>query len=103
MVQGSYGQDGERETVTHSNQWVALSSNLKVANCVSVILDGQFRQAGHLDPMQYQVRTAVEIKLNDHLSIVPLGYVYTWNYMYAKQPAAFVNNEHRTCQQLAYK
>jgi len=82
---------------------VAVSSSLKVTNRVSILIDGQFRQANHLDPMQYQARTALELKLNDHLSFVPLGYVYTWNYRYGKQPTAFINNEHRTWEQLTYK
>ena len=97
------GQDGGRETVTQSIQWVAVSSNLKVSKRLSILLDGQFRQAGSLDPMQYQARTGLDIKLNDHFSIVPLGYVYTWNFLYGKQPATYVNNEHRIFQQVVYK
>jgi hypothetical protein len=53
--------------------------------------------------MQHQARTAIEFKVNDHFSVVPLGYVYTWNYLYGKQPNAFVNNEHRIYQQFFYK
>ena len=97
------GQDGNRETVTQSIQWVAVSSNLKVSKRVHIILDGQFRQAGAFEPMQYQARTGFDIKLNDHFSFVPVGYVYTWNYQYGKQPASFANNEHRVWQQVMYK
>ena len=53
--------------------------------------------------MQYQLRSGLDIKLNDHFSIVPAGYVYTWNYQYGKQPAAFQNNEHRIWQQVMFK
>jgi len=70
---------------------------------LSLILEGQFRQVTDFDPQQYQARTALDIKLNEHFSIVPLGYVYTWNYKYGKQPALFANNEHRIWQQVFYK
>ncbi|MGC3943413.1 MAG: DUF2490 domain-containing protein [Chryseolinea sp.] len=97
------GQGQEKETVTQSIQWVAFSSHLKVSKKLQILLDGQFRQAGSMDPMQYQARTGLDIKINDHFSFVPVGYVYTWNYLYGKQPATFVNNEHRTWQQVMYK
>ena len=103
LFQFAIGQDDNRETVTQSIQWVAVSSNLKVSKRLCILIDGQFRQAGQLEPMQYQARTGLDIKLNDHFSIVPIGYVYTWNYQYGKQPATFVNNEHRTWQQVTYK
>lgn len=97
------GQDDNREKVTQSIQWAAVSSHLKASKRIYILVDGQFRQAGQLDPMQYQGRVGVDIKLNDHFSIVPMGYVYTWNYQYGKQPTTFVNNEHRTWQQVMYK
>ena len=34
---------------------------------------------------------------------MPLGYVYTWNPTYGKQPAKYVNNEHRLFHQVLYK
>lgn len=97
------GQDKERETVAQSIQWLAFTSHLKVSNNLQILLDGQFRQVRSIDPMQYQLRTGLDIKVNDHFSFVPVGYAYTWNYQYGKQPAAFVNNEHRTWQQAMYK
>ena len=98
-----FGQSSERETVTQSLYWLSVTSNLKVAKRLSVILEGQFRYIDDLDPQQYQVRTALDIKINEHFSVAPLGYVYTWNYKYGKQPAAFENNEHRIWQQVFYK
>jgi long-subunit fatty acid transport protein len=53
--------------------------------------------------MQYQLRTALEIRLNSHFSVVPIGYVWTENFRYGKQPAAFKNNEHRLWEQISYK
>lgn len=67
------------------------------------MLEGQFRQAKNFEPMQYQIRTALEIPLNKHFSVVPLGYVYTWNHKYGEQPTDFVNNEHRIWEQVMYK
>jgi hypothetical protein len=98
-----FGQSAERETVTQSIQWFAITSNLKMTDRLTFMVEGQFRQADDFDAMQYQARTALDIKLNDHFTIAPLGYVYTWNYKYGKQPAAFENNEHRTWQQVFYK
>lgn len=96
-------QNDKRETVTQSIQWLAVTSNLKISQRVSILVDGQFRQAAQMEPMQYQARTGVDIKLNKNFSIVPVGYVYTWNDRYGKQPAAHINNEHRIWEQATYK
>jgi predicted porin len=96
-------QPKHREIVNQPLEWFALTSNLKLNKSLSLIIEGQFRYADHFDPQQYQLRTALDVKLNDHFSLVPLGYVYTWNYKYGKQPAAFANNEHRIWQQISYK
>lgn len=98
-----FGQSGDREIVTQGIQWFSATSNIKLTKRLSWVVEGQFRYANDFDPQQYQFRTAVDIKLNEHFSFVPLGYVYTWNYKYGKQPAVFANNEHRTWQQLFYK
>jgi hypothetical protein len=66
-------------------------------------MEGQFRFAQALDPMQFQFRTAAEVHLTRDLSIVPIGYVYTWNPQYGKQPNKFVNDEHRFWQQVSFK
>lgn len=102
-IQALQAQSSERETVTQSIQWAAVSSNLKVSTRLSILVDGQFRQVDQFHPQQYQARTGLDITLNDNFSIVPLGYVYTWNYLYGKQPAHFQNNEHRTWQQVLFK
>ncbi len=92
-----------RDIVTQPIQWVTLNSNLSFGKRICLLLEGQFRQAQNLEPQQYQLRTALDVKITEHLSIAPLGYVYTWNYKYGKQPAAFENNEHRIFQQVSYK
>jgi hypothetical protein len=102
-LQPVLAQQDSRKVVQQSIEWVSVNSNLKLTKRLSILVDGQFRQVNQLDPQQYQARTALEVKLNDHFSIVPLGYVYTWNFQYGKQPAMFINNEHRVWQQVAYK
>jgi outer membrane receptor protein involved in Fe transport len=102
-LQLAFGQSGERETVTQALQWLSLNSNIKMTSRLSWLVEGQFRYADSFDPQQYQARTALDIKINDRFSFVPLGYVYTWNYKYGKQPAVFENNEHRIWQQVFYK
>ena len=101
-IQSAIAQSGER-TVTQLVQWAAVTSHVKVSPRLSILLDGQFRQVGQVNPQQYQLRTGLDVKLNKSFSIVPLGYVYTWNHLYGKQPARYVNNEHRIWQQVTYK
>ncbi|MEJ7644167.1 MAG: DUF2490 domain-containing protein [Chryseolinea sp.] len=93
----------DRETVNQSIQWFALSTSIKLSERAYLLLEGQFRQVANFKPMQYQLRTGLEIKLKNHFSVVPIAYVYTWNYQYGKQPAVYQNHEHRIWQQVACK
>ena len=102
-LQALFAQSNEREKVTQAIQWFAITSNIKMTERLSLLLEGQFRYADDFDPQQYQARTALDVKLTKNLSIAPLAYVYTWNYKYGKQPALFENNEHRIWQQVSYK
>ncbi len=95
-------QPSNRKIVNNSIEWFAITSNLQISKKLSILVEGQFRYAQDLDPLQYQARTALEIKFKD-FAIVPLGYVYTWNFKYGKQPSTFENNEHRSWQQVTYK
>jgi hypothetical protein len=99
----SFAQPKGRQVVNQSIEWFSFTTNLKVSKRTSIIVEGQFRQAQNMQPMQYQFRTGAEIGLNKHFSIIPLGYVYTWNFLYGKQPAAYENNEHRLFEQVTYK
>lgn len=98
-----FAQSSDRQKVNQSAQWLGITANTKISKRLTLVLEGQFRQVGNFDPQQYQLRAALDVKINDHFSIAPLGYVYTWNYRYGKQPAAFANNEHRIWQQICYK
>ena len=99
----AFAQSAGREKVTQGLQWFAFTSNIKMTHRLTLMAEGQFRYADDFDQQQYQARTALDIKLTDGLSIAPLGYVYTWNYKYGKQPAQYENNEHRIFQQIFYK
>jgi Protein of unknown function (DUF2490) len=92
-----------RETVTQATEWFVVTSNIKVHKRIGILAEGQFRYVGTFDPMQFQFRTGADININKNLSVMPLGYVYIWNPIYGKQPASFVNNEHRIFEQVAYK
>ena len=98
----SYAQPKGRAIVDQTAEWFALTTMSKVHKKVSIMLEGQFRYVEQMDPLQFQLRTGVEYGLNKHW-FVTLGYVYTWNEHYGKQPAAFVNNEHRIWEQVNYK
>lgn len=92
-----------KDKVSQGIEWFSWATNVKVHKKLSILAEGQFRFAGQFEPMQFQFRTAAEIHINKNLSIAPLGYVYTWNPTYGKQPNKFVNNEHRIFQQVQYK
>jgi hypothetical protein len=96
-------QSGSKEKVSQAIEWFSWANNIKVHKNVTILAEGQFRFAGQFEPMQFQFRTAADIHITKNLSIAPLGYVYTWNPTYGKQPNKFVNNEHRIFQQVTYK
>ena len=102
-LQFAIAQPKNREIVNQPIEWFALSGNLKLSKSFTWMLEGQFRYASDFDPQQYQARTALEIQISDHFSVVPVGYVYTWNYLYGEQPASFKNDEHRMWQQIFYR
>lgn len=103
QITNAIAQPAGREIVDQSLEWFSLTSSIELSNKLSLMVEGQFRYAREFEPMQYQARTALEVKLGDHFVLVPLAYVYTWNYLYGRQPASFANNEHRIWQQLSYK
>jgi hypothetical protein len=92
-----------RETVTQPIEWMAITNTFQVQKNWIVLMEGQFRYAGSFDPMQFQARFAAERQLEKGFSIVPFGYVYTWNPLYGEQPNEFVNNEQRIWQQAGLK
>jgi hypothetical protein len=102
-VHVAIAQPTGREVVNQPVEWFAVTTNWKVAKSTSIMLEGQFRQVGRFEPMQYQLRAAVDFTINKHFSFVPVGYVYTWNHLYGEQPTAFQNNEHRIWEQVSYK
>ena len=102
FVLPSSAQYSGREKVTQAVEWFAFTSNIKVHKKVSIMAEGQFRYAQAFEPMQFQLRTGVDYSFNKHFSVLQ-GYVYSWNPLYGKQPASFVNNEHRLFEQVVYK
>lgn len=92
-----------RQEVTQAIEWFSITSNIKMNKRLTLVAEGQFRFAGDFQPMQFQVRTAADVKISKSWSIVPLGYVYTANPIYGKQPNKFVNNEHRIWEQVMFK
>jgi hypothetical protein len=96
-------QSASRDKVSQGIEWFSWANNFKVHKKLTILTEGQFRFAGDFEPMQFQFRTTADIQISKNLSIAPLGYVYTWNPTYGKQPNKFVNNEHRIYQQVQYK
>jgi hypothetical protein len=101
FVQPAFSQT--RQKVSQSIEWTSINSTIKLHNRIAVYVEGNFRFVQEFQPQQHQLRTALEFAVGKNFIIAPLGYVYTWNYLYGRQPAKFINNEHRIFQQLAYK
>lgn len=99
----TFAQSTSRQKVTQAIEWSSWATNVKLHKKLSILLEGQFRFAGEFEPMQFQFRTAADIHIAKNFSVAPLGYVYTWNPTYGKQPNKFVNNEHRIFQQAQFK
>jgi len=97
-----YGQT-PRQTVTQFADWFSFTSSMKASKRLSLLVDIQSRFVNGIDPMQNQIRVGADIKVSDVFSVLPVGYVFTWNYYYGEQPATFLNNEHRIFQQFVFK
>ncbi len=89
--------------VTQPTEWFALNSNIKLHKKFGFAFDGQLRFVGALENAQYYVRNGFEWYVTPNLSIVPIGYMYLWNFQYGKQPATYANNEQRIWQQILYR
>ena len=103
IPQTAFAQPANRQVVDQPLEWFAVTTNWKLNKRLTYMLEGQFRYVSGFQPQQYQFRTAVDVGVNGHLSVVPLGYVYTWNYKYGEQPVSVSNNEHRLWEQVTYK
>jgi hypothetical protein len=95
-------QPQSREIVTQSTEWFALNSNIKLHKRLGFAFDGQLRFVG-LENAQHFVRNGLEIYITPKFSIVPMGYMYVWNFRYGEQPTTYANNEQRLWQQVLYK
>jgi hypothetical protein len=93
----------ERETVTQTITWFSFNSNLQVANKLFIVTDAQVRFVHDFQNMQHMVRAGISYDITPHLSVVPIGYAFIYNFKYGKQPAGFVNHEQRLWQQVFYK
>lgn len=96
-------QSPARAIVTQPTEWIALNSTIKLHRRFGFAFDGQLRFVGPLQNFQHYVRNGLEVYITPKLSIVPVGYMYVWNFRYGKQPAEFANNEQRIWQQILYR
>lgn len=92
-----------RQTVNQFADWFSATSSIKTSSRFALLVDTQFRFVKGTEAMQHQIRLGGDIKISDRFSLMPLGYVFVWNYQYGKQPMTYVNNEHRLFQQFVYK
>lgn len=102
-ISTSSAQSSQRAVVTQSTEWFALNSNIKLSKKFGFAFDSQLRFVQDFESYQHYIRNGVEFYITPKLSIVPIGYMYVWNFQYGKQPAAYANNEQRIWQQVIYK
>lgn len=103
IVTQGLSQSGQREKVTQSIEWFALNGNIKLHSRFGIAADGQFRFVKDFQVMQNLLRSGLEIYITPNLSIVPVGYVYVWNYSYGEQPVSFLSDEQRIWEQIVFK
>ncbi len=102
-ISDGFSQSSSRDIVTQPTEWFALNSNIKLHKKFGFAFDGQFRFVQDFESAQHYVRNGLEIYVTPKLSIVPIGYMYVWNFQYGKQPSTYVNNEQRIWQQIIYR
>lgn len=90
------------QSVSQSTSWLLFNQNIQLSSRWTVLADEQLAFAQENQSMQHVLRAGVSYNLPKGFSLVPLGYAYTWNYVYGKQPSAIVNNEHTIWQQLSF-
>ncbi|MFN8315654.1 MAG: DUF2490 domain-containing protein [Chitinophagales bacterium] len=103
LTQPMLAQSVERHTDQQFNNWFVPSLNLRVHKYVGFYLEGQLRFNQFTHSQQHQLRGNMDVFVNDKVTISPIGYVYTWNYKYGKQPVAVTENEHRIYEQINIK
>lgn len=92
-----YGQ--APAVVNQPIQWLSVFANFKFAKHLSLYTDMHIRHVDDFQPMQNQYRVGLEYLVNDKISFIPIGYVYTRNFIYGAQPTTYENNERRIFQQ----
>lgn len=97
------GVTAQREKVNQSIEWFALNSNIKLHKRFGIAFDGQLRFAKDFQDMQHYVRAGAEIYITPNFSVIPIGYMYVWNFIYGEQPASLLANEQRIWQQVVFK
>lgn len=102
-VYRTHAQPRNREIVNQSTEWFIATANIELSKRLTATAEGHLRYVGSMEPMFYITRACLDVKLNDHFSVTPLGHIYVWSYQYGKQPTPFKNNEHRLWQQVLYK
>ena len=99
----AFCQSPARAIVTQPTEWFAVNSNIKLHKRFGFAFDAQLRFVGTLQNFQHYVRDGLEVYITPKLSIVPVGYMYVWNFRYGEQPEPFANNEQRIWQQILYR
>ncbi len=89
--------------VNQSTEWFVLNSTIKLHKRIGFTFDGQLRFVRGLENAQHFLRNGLEIYITPKLSIVPIGYMYVWNFRYGEQPSTYANNEQRIWQQVLYR
>jgi hypothetical protein len=85
------------------NGWFNPSLNIKLHKYIGFYVEGQLRFSQFIKSQQHQIRGTMDMFLTNNITISPIGYVYTWNYQYGKQPLSIPENFHCFFEQINIK
>ncbi len=96
-------QGSPRNTDHQFNNWFNPSLNIRANKYVGFYIEGQLRFNEFKYNQQHQIRGMLDVFLTKTITVSPIGYVYTWNYQYGKQPAKTTENLHCIFEQISVK
>lgn len=92
-------QDFARQTVQQSGLWLSPSIHVQYKK-FNLNAEAHLRFSEFKRNQQHLVYVIPEYKVNEYISLAPVGYAHVWNFTYGKLPVAVPENEHRLLEQV---
>jgi len=96
-------QGSQKHTDHQFNNRFNPSLNFRVHKYVGFYIEGQLQFNEFKYNQQHQIRGMLDVFLTNNITLSPIGYVYTWNYKYGKQPTKIAENLHCIYEQINVK